>query len=716
MVTGWKRAFCTSIPKERETTVFTEKQQQKKQQHGNSNTTTTTPSTHSPRIISKFGFFSNPSTPRLKSQSVSSPGLWCRTTTATTPTSSVPDSPKLQCKTATIKKCISPRFFHFSNSSSPKSPSSFSLLKASLRLSKTGCGICLQSVKSGQGTAIFTAECSHVFHFSCVAAHMKKQQLLICPVCSATWKELPLLSIHHKPEIKKVDEKLKELSKIKNLRIYNDDEPLMSPSSGSLFNPIPELEETDVEDDDENTAQEFQGFFVNPRPVKVSNHVKVNAKNVEVSLLPDSALLTVGRSSQTQVVVLKVKAPPPSAARRLPIDLVTVLDVSEMICRVKSQMMKRVMRLLISSLNSNDRLSIVVFSATSKRLLPLRRMTAEGRRSARRIVEALQSIGRGMSAHDGLKKAAKVIEDRREKNPVASIIIISNGQDDRSYANSFAQKRSSRMVSSTRFSHLEIPVHSIGLGDISACKNSPPADALAKCAGRLLSVVVQDLKLQLGFISGSAPAQIAAVYSLTGRPSAFGAGSVWLGDLHAEEERELLVEMKVPTSSIGSHHVLSVQSSFKDPSSQEPILSKEKALLIPRPQTVRSSVPNIQRLKDLHITTRAIAESQRLTDHNDLSGAYHLLSSARALVMQSSDGSTIEHLRSLEAELGELHRRRQQLVQSQKQKSSQQAEEKPEPLTPTSAWRAAERLAKVAIMRKHMNRVSDLHGFENARF
>ncbi|CAL5404708.1 unnamed protein product [Camellia sinensis] len=43
-------------------------------------------------------------------------------------------------------------------------------------------------------------------------------------------------------------------------------------------------------------------------------------------------------------------------------------------------------------------------------------------------------------------------------------------------------------------------------------------------------------------------------------------------------------------------------------------------------------------------------------------------------------------------------------------------DEKGEPLTPTSAWRAAERLAKVAIMRKSLNRVSDLHGFENARF
>lgn len=577
------------------------------------------------------------------------------------------------------------------------------------------CGICLQSVKSAQGAAIFTAECSHVFHFPCVAAHVKKQKLLTCPVCRATWKELPLLSVHHKPEIKKADEKLKELSKISNLRIYNDDEPLMSPSPGSLFNPIPELEENDVEDDDENATQEFQGFLVNPTPVKVSNPVKVNAKSVEVSLLPESALLTVGKSSQTQVVILKVKAPPSPAARRPPIDLVTVLDVSEMMRGVNSQMMKRVMRRLISSLNSTDRLSIVAFSATSKRLLPLRRMTVEGRRSARRIVDALGSTGQGMSANDALKKATKVIEDRRVKNPIASIIIISNGQDDRSYVNSVAQKRSSRIVSSTRFSHMEIPVHSISLGSISACKNSPTEDALAKYASGLLSVVVQDLKLQIGFISGSLPAEISAVYSLTGRPSAFGPGSVRLGDLHAEEERELLVELKVPAASNGSQHILSVQSSFKDPLSQEPILSKEKALLIPRPQTVRSSVPNIQWLKDLHITTRAIAESQRLMDHKDLSGAYHLLSSARALMMQSSDGSTIDHLRSLEAELAEVHRRRQQLVESQRQRI-QQSEEKPEPITPTSAWRAAERLAKLAIMRKHMNRVSDLHGFENARF
>lgn len=543
-------------------------------------------------------------------------------------------------------------------------------------------------MKTGQGTAIFTAECSHSFHFPCIAGLAKKNQsLLTCPVCNTPWKQLPVLLNQKENQQKELQQQA-----IKTLKVYNDDEPLMSPVSLSKFNPIPESDE-----------DEFPGFFV-PTVAPV---------NVEASLRPDAAVVTVGRSYETYALVLKVKAPPHAAARgmrRGPIDLVTVVDVSLSMGRTKLRMMKRAMKLVISSLNSSDRLSIVAFSTASKRLLPLRRMTADGRRSARRIVEALGTTGQGMSVNDALKKAAKVLEDRRESNTFASIMVLSE-------CNPSCQDRTSPVVvSSTRFSHLDIPVHSVGFSNVSPCNPTPYDEAFANCVGGLLSVVVQDLRLQLGLMSGSAPAEIAAVYPLSGQPSCLGSSSVRLGDLYAEEERELLIELKVPSSSIGARHVLSVRSSYTDPSSQELIYSKEQPMVTPRPQTVRSSFPSIARLRNIHVTTRAVAESRRMMELNDLSGAYHLLSSARALLMQSCVGSAEEYLRGLEAELAELHRRRQQQMQSQRQRGHGQEEEKPEPLTPTSAWRAAERLAKVAIMRKHMNRVSDLHGFENARF
>lgn len=772
MVTGWRRAFCTSIPKDRQSKVLKEKQQ-----HCDNSSTN-----QSPKISSKFGFFSNPSTPRLQSQPVSSPSLRCRTT-ANTPTSSLPNSPKLQCNVSVtptknnINNNNSPRLFQLSNPSSPKSPSSFSLLKSSLRLSKVSqshpffpysfrfhcfsadvrlfphffflqsrCGICLQSVKAGQGTAIFTAECSHSFHFPCIASHVKKNQILVCPVCNTSWKELPLLSLHHTHNIipptgvntnnnkTREPSKLREV-KTKSLRVYDDDEPLMSPTSGARFNPIPESDENESEQgDDENGAVEFQGFFVNsastPRCIA---HNYMNIRNVEVRLLPEAAVVTVGRSYETYAVVLKIKAPPfPAAigggtassllnpASRAPIDLVTVLDVSASTNGARLQMMKRAMRLVISSLCSTDRLSIVAFSATSKRLLPLRRMTTNGRRSARRIVDAIAGVGQGMCVNDALKKAAKVLEDRREKNPVATIMLLSEGHDDLGSGPGNQKQRSSPVVSSTRFTHMDIPVHTIAFNDSAACGHAPSEDVFAKCVGSLLSVVLQDLRLQLGFATGSSPAQIAAVYSLTGRPAALGTGSVRLGDLYAEEERELLVEMKVPTSSFGAHHVLSVRSTHKDPTTQELVYSNAQTLLVPRPHAVRSSSPNIERLRNLHVATRAVAESRRLVEHNDLSSSHHLLTSARALLLQSSSASADEYIRGLEAELSDLHRRRQQQLLNQRQRVNgrelNRTNENPDPLTPISAWRAAERLAKLAIMRKSMNRVSDLHGFESARF
>ncbi|XP_057761968.1 E3 ubiquitin-protein ligase WAVH1-like [Arachis stenosperma] len=714
MVTGWRRAFCTSIHREREPKVVTEKQQQ---QHCDNNNNSST-NNQSPKISSKFGFFSNPSTPRFQSQPVASgPGLRCRTSISTGATTcSVPNSPKLQCsnpKTTKKQTTLSPRLFQLSNPSSPKSPSSFSLFKSTLRLSKSRCGICMQSVKSGQGTAIFTAECSHSFHFPCIATQAKKNPILTCPVCSTCWKELPVLAIHednkhnNKTTSEATNRDAAATTKTRSLKVYNDDEPLMSPTSVARFNPIPESENEDEQEDESN---EFQGFNVSPF---VSFSPEERIRGLEMSLLPEAAIVAANRSYETYAVVLKLKAPAAplhKATRRSPVDLVAVLDVGGAMSGAKLRLMKSSMRFVISSLSSADRLSIVAFSAGSKRLFPLRRMTAGGQRSARRIIDALAVIDQSRDGapvmNDALKKAVKVLEDRREKNSVASIVVLS----DSNYSRSVAYSQKSWLISSTRLPQLDVPVHAIRFPGERECNHALNDDAFAKTVRSLLQVVAQDVRIQLAVVSRPRPVEIAAVYSLTSRPESLVPGSTRIGDLYAEEERELLLEIKVPAASAGSHHVLTVRSSYRDPLTQEIASPVEHAMLVPRPNTVRSSCPKIERLRNLHVTARAVAESSRLVEHGDFSGAYHLLSSARALLLRSCKPA-VEHVRWLEAEQAELNRR----LQSQKVKTSK-VEEKVEPLTPTSAWRAAERLAKVAIMRKSMNRVSDLHGFENARF
>ncbi|KAF5778780.1 putative chromatin regulator PHD family [Helianthus annuus] len=706
MVLGWRRAFCTSIS--RETTM-----EDLEYDHHHHSIDNTSSSSTTPKLSTRFGFFtssSNPSTPRLRSHSSSSPSLRCRTsrTTATVPAPprSAPLSPKLQCET----NYNSPRgFLRSSNPSSPRSPSPFSFLKSGLRLCTRRCGLCLQSVKKGQGTATFTAECSHTFHFPCISDHVKKQGSLACPLCSCLWKEMPMLAVNDQnhQKYKFVDEEMtreklatrfvddvigRDESPKRNLlrsdlKVYNDDEPLASLTPKARFNPIPESDENC----DEDCVGTFQGSCFNGG---YSSPVNDHVKDVEVRLLPEAALIAVTRRHETYAIVLKVKAPeaPDNIRLRAPIDLVTVVDVSGKITNEKLQMIKKAMRSIVLSLSSSDRLSIVAFSSHSKRLLPLRRMTTSGRRSARRIVEAMAVIDGCSNSKDAVKKAVKVLEDRREKNPVATVLLLSD----------VTNQPSDSSVSSVRYPHsrIDIPIHSVKL-------NITEDHVFAKFIGNLLTVAVEDLRLQLGFFAGSSPAEITAVYSRIPQPIVLGSSTVRIGDLSADEEREILVELKLPSSTCRSQRVLSVQCCYNESSTQQIIYGKQHGLLVPRLNTVRSSSPTIQRLRNVFISTRALAESRRLRARNDLNGAYHMLVSARALMRQLSSASDDEFMLGLEAELSEVQRHR---------KVVHYTDEKGEPLTPTSAWRVADKLAKVAMMRKSVNRVSDLHGFEDARF
>ncbi|XP_010437171.1 PREDICTED: uncharacterized protein LOC104720969 [Camelina sativa] len=719
MINGLKRTFWSSIHK-------------KKDDEGSLNRQKTS--------TSRFGFFSNPSTPRSDTRPdlVTSPSSlrWSATAgVTTTPSSpSLPASPKLLCRTSgdvtptrnrSPLSLLSVSSSYSSTPSSPKSPASFSLLKSKLCFTKSSsisskCGICLQTAKAGRGTAIFTAECSHTFHFPCVASRTGDRNLLSdCPVCGTSWRDTSLLpplflssplhelnttaTTHKSPKSgSESDSRIRESKPTtnKSLRVYNDDEPLVSSpiSRTGGFNTIPESDENEDDDDEDNG--EFKGFYVNtPSPLTTKTD-SVNG-HVDVKLSSEAAVVAAGRGYETYSVLMKIKSPTlPTTARRSPVDLVTVLDVSG----GRIETVKRAMRLVISSLRETDRLSMVSFSSSSKRLSPLRRMTANGRRLARRIVDEISGDGDGMSVNDAVKKAAKVIEDRRQKNLFTTIFVLTDRK-----AHHQAQLAQQDFVKSTRFSHLEIPTHTLWL---VACNHD---DVFAKRIKSLLSLSVQDLTLNLGLVSGSGQGEVTSVYSLTGRPVWLGSGLIRLGDMYCDEERQVLVELKShPSSSSRSQRIMTVRSRHVDPTTREIKNCEDRVLTIPRPIAVRSSSnSNIARLRNLHVSTRALAESRRLIEVNDHSGAERMLTSARTLLVQYGLSSSEASLRGLEAELAELNRLRGRHVAV---KSPEPVVQKSEPLTPTSAWRAAERLAKVAIMRKHMNRVSDLHGFENARF
>ncbi|XP_020584885.1 uncharacterized protein LOC110027704 isoform X2 [Phalaenopsis equestris] len=772
MGTGWRRAFCTSTPRDPENSAAPEKQQkQRRVRQQLSPSSSPSNLSQSPRRTADTSSEHPLLSPPLDNMSAPHCKNGDFTTPYTPPSSAgVKGSPRL--------------LLTRSNPSSPRSPSRFALLKATLRLSRSSCGICSQSVRTGQRTAVFTAECSHSFHFPCISSHVRNQSrnqdgCLSCPVCSASWREVPLLSSQSKPLPPSTTNKdfsnLNDSSKARIQRsgendfkqsgtnkMYDDDEPLLLSSAaqggGSRalhFNPIPEA---DLED-------EAEGAICYGR-----NGVEAGGCGVDVVALPEAALVSADRNHQNYVILLRVKAPAfaqrsvskvaasvldPSC--RAPIDLVTVLDVSgSMTSAAKLQMLKMAMRLLISSLGSSDRLSIVAFSAGAKRLLPLVRMSRQGQRSARQIVDRLIVCGGNSGSSGGdngvqgdcrcighaLRKATKVLEDRRERNPVATIMLLSDSHQEQSASSPSLREEEADIENhrrnpippstetvATRFTHLEIP---IGCStELSGGGANQVEDVFSKCVSGLVSLVLQDVHLQLAFPS----ALVSSIYS---HGSAGGGGggcgeggvglalsqgkggnhaiSVRLGDFYADEKRELLVELRLPAAPPQQQRndFLSYKCCYRDPTSRELVLCQERSVVLPSLRQISPAAVSSLELRNLFITTRALVESRRLTDHNDFETAAHLLSKARSLLIQPNATPSHHHkyVASLESRLSELQRRqrRQQLP------SSSSMLRPSDQLTPTSAWRAAEQLAKVAILRKSMSRVGDLHGFENARF
>ena len=221
-----------------------------------------------------------------------------------------------------------------------------------------------------------------------------------------------------------------------------------------------------------------------------------------------------------------------AAASRAPLDLVTVLDVSGSMAGEKLELVKRAMGFLIDNLGSDDRLSVVAFSTDARRIIRLTRMSDDGKAAAKRGVESLAASG-CTNIRGGLDVTAMVLDGRRHKNAVASVILLSDGQDNQSMHHeylptSWVPKHSPAFSKggydvlvppsfqrTAGGDHRCVTVHTFGFGidhDAAAMhyisevtgstfsfieNHAVIQDAFARCIGGLLSVAVQKARISL---------------------------------------------------------------------------------------------------------------------------------------------------------------------------------------------------------------------------
>ncbi|KAF8395244.1 hypothetical protein HHK36_019186 [Tetracentron sinense] len=583
------------------------------------------------------------------------------------------------------------------------SSSGLRLPKNRSRSSKKTCAICLTTMIPGQGHAIFTAECSHAFHFHCIASNVKHGNQ-ICPVCRATWKEIPFLAPsldlpHRRARFNPVDwphddawmtilrplpppqpvsnRHRTSLCQVPEPVVFNDDEPLdhqhnIAQRSSSIKDAA---ENNSVSTLEIKTYPEFSAVprLTSRDGFTVLIHLKAPATSTSTSTRQNP-----GRSQSN--------LPPISQTSRAAVDLVTVIDISGSMAGTKLALLKRAMGFVIQSLSPCDRLSVIAFSSTARRLFSLRHMTDAGRQQALQAVNSLISIG-GTNIAEGLRKGAKVMKDRREKNPVSSIILLSDGQDTYTVNGPRVSNRRPDYQSLLPFSihgggspGFNIPVHAFGFGadhdaasmhSISETSGGTFSfieaegviqDAFAQCIGGLLSVVVQDLQVEFqclhpGLCLGSLKA---GSYRSSMKNDA-RTGFIDVGDLYADEERDFLVSLNVPVdSSSNETSLLKVQCVYKDPLTKETTNLEGKVVRIQRPEIAGQQVVSMEvdRQQNRLRAADAMAEARASAERGDLAGAVSVLESCRKVLSKTVSAQAGDRLCfALDAELREMQER-----------------------------------------------------------
>ncbi|KAL7148511.1 hypothetical protein ABFS83_06G183100 [Erythranthe nasuta] len=408
-------------------------------------------------------------------------------------------------------------------------------------------------------------------------------------------------------------------------------------------------------------------------------------QKVNIKAIPERPALSASESVSPFTVLLKLKAPPLSpearSSQRAPIDLVTVLDVSGSMYGKKLSLLKRAVHFVIDNLGPSDRLSIVSFSNQARRIFRLTRMTETGRCDAKLAVDSL-SVDGGTNIVEGLKKGSQVLGERRYKNPVTSIIFLSDGNDTCN-GGAYSRRNSNFRRDPPGYLNLlppsiypgdgggggpeemeTIPVHSFGFGSdhdpvtmhaISDASGGTFSfiesyemvqDAFASCIGGLLSVVTQGLRLTLR--SASHGVEIESIPSgryaseITDQGSK---GVISIGDLYADEEKEFLINLSVPAlpnsdESERKTSLLDIVCSYRDVVSKETVEIECDLIEIRRLMTVSPSDMTVNlevdRQRNRLRAAESIAEAQKMAETGDLFGARTLLAKGRTVILGSA--------------------------------------------------------------------------------
>ncbi|XBJ28067.1 hypothetical protein VPH35_005226 [Triticum aestivum] len=396
------------------------------------------------------------------------------------------------------------------------------------------CAICLGGM------------CSHAFHLRCISASVAHGNH-DCPLCKAPWTVLPAVNA-----------------------------PRTSPSSSSSSS----RQVRRAYQDDEPTV---------PAQAAAASNGGSGAAAVVLRTHCEFPALARGTARENFAVLVHAKAPSSEAARAS-LDLVTVLDVSGSMAGSKLALLKKAMGFVIDNLGPADRLSVVSFSDNASRLIRLARMSDAGKAAAKQAVESLYADG-CTNIGEGLRVAAEVLDCRRHMNAVASIMLLSDGQDTYTAAGRNGANYITLVPPLRGYNGAGVrppAVHTFGFGtDHDAAAMHSIAEATGGTEARLAVTCVHPGVRVREVKSGHYDSHV----DDNGRAS-----SVDVRELYADEERRFLILMDVPTAEDAEDvtGLVKVSCTYQDAATGQAATNADNDAVVQRPVEVTEVKPSME--------------------------------------------------------------------------------------------------------------------------
>jgi Mg-chelatase subunit ChlD len=400
--------------------------------------------------------------------------------------------------------------------------------------------------------------------------------------------------------------------------------------------------------------------------VPTTPNTNSDAQRLALSATSDRVALAYG-TEQEVLAMLSIKAPAAvSDVSRPPLDLVACIDRSGSMRGQKIVLMKQTLEMLVkrAGLREGDRVSLVSFDTDVKLELPLTSMDSTGRANAEHIVKKL-SPGSTTNLSGGALKAIDVFQsdeaatdkDKDEKRTRA-VMLFTDGHANVgitdtprlvsavSGALAAASAQVGGPISLFTFGfgadHNEDMLRALATGSganglyyfVNGVEDIP--NAFADCLGGLTSVVAQNATLSFAPVGPGVA--VSRVLGSTYERDADGA--IVLGDLFAEDEKDVLVELTLPKldAPTGSTIVLEAKLRAFNVARSAPD-AVEVQLKIARPEATPADQPVNMALdtqRNRIFAAEAMEQASNLADRGNLDGGREMLRAVRDRMAQSA--------------------------------------------------------------------------------